>query len=133
MKFQGQITIPSDISNISKIENLIDEQQSRVLKGEDDYAKILISVVEAVNNAIIHGNKSDVSKNVLIHYSYNNKTAVYTITDCGQGFDYEHVPDPTAPENIEKICGRGIYLMRLLSDKIEFSNEGRVVTLTFNL
>nr|MCR5697458.1 ATP-binding protein [Marinilabiliaceae bacterium] len=70
MKFQGQISLSSDVSNISKVENLIDEQQTRIIKGDDVYAKILISVVEAVNNAIIHGNKSDSSKNVLVHYSY---------------------------------------------------------------
>ena len=133
MKFQGQISLSSDVANISKIENLIDEQQTRIIKGDDVYAKILISVVEAVNNAVIHGNKSDSSKNVLVHYSYTNKNIVYTITDCGNGFDYKNVPDPTAPENVDKVCGRGIYLMKLLSDKLEFSNEGRVVSLTFNL
>ena len=133
MKFQGQISLSSDVANISKIENLIDEQQTRIIKGDDVYAKILISVVEAVNNAIIHGNKSDSSKNVLVHYSYTNKSIVYTITDSGNGFDYKSVPDPTAPENVDKVCGRGIYLMKLLSDKLEFSNEGRVVSLTFNL
>ncbi|MCR5696941.1 MAG: ATP-binding protein, partial [Marinilabiliaceae bacterium] len=72
-------------------------------------------------------------KNNELTHSYSNKSIVYTITDSGNGFDYNNIPDPTAPENVDKVCGRGIYLMKLLSDKIEFSNEGRVVSLTFNL
>ena len=56
-----------------------------------------------------------------------------TIIDQGNGFDYKNIPDPTAPENVEKISGRGIFLMVKLADKIVFNNEGRVVNLTFNL
>ena len=45
----------------------------------------------------------------------------FTIQDEGTGFDYENVPDPTAPENIEKVGGRGIFLMKELSDEVSFS------------
>ncbi|MBP5366082.1 MAG: ATP-binding protein [Bacteroidales bacterium] len=130
---EDTIVIPSDLSNINQIEKLIDNQSS-ILKFDDEvYGKLLLSVVEAVNNCIVHGNKSDVKKNVTIDYVIDNNYIEYKISDEGKGFDYNSVPDPTLAENLEKDCGRGIYLMRHLSDNVEFSNNGSTVTLKFCL
>jgi len=56
---------------------------------------------------------------------------VFSIVDQGGGFDFTNLPDPLLPENLEKPNGRGIFLMKNLSDKIEFFDEGRKVCITF--
>lgn len=128
---EDTLVIDSDIQNIANIEKLIDNQSS-ILKFDDDvYGKLLLAVVEAVNNAIVHGNKSDISKKVTINYIIDNNCITYTISDEGNGFDPNNIPDPTTMENLVKDCGRGIYLMKHLSDTIEFSNNGSTVTLKF--
>lgn len=127
------LNIGSNIQNISEIETLIDSLCSYYKLSDDVYGKLLLSIVEAVNNAIIHGNKSDMTKNVGISYEIDTDGISFTVSDEGDGFNPAIVPDPTAPENLEKPCGRGIYLMRHLSDDICFSDNGRCVTLKFSL
>jgi serine/threonine-protein kinase RsbW len=101
--------------------------------GEDNFGNILIAVTEAVNNAIQHGNKLDPAKDIQISFKSNNKEICFKVQDEGNGFDYTRIPDPTAPENIEKPHGRGIFLMNSLADKVEFADNGKTVTLSFNL
>ena len=55
------------------------------------------------------------------------------MNDEGDGFDYTNIPDPTLPDNIDKIAGRGLYLMKTLSNELIFENNGASVTLVFNL
>ena len=62
----------------------------------------------------------------------NNQFRV-TVNDEGDGFDYTNIPDPTLPDNIDKIAGRGLYLMKTLSNELIFENNGASVTLVFNL
>ncbi|HJZ41968.1 MAG TPA: ATP-binding protein [Bacteroidales bacterium] len=97
------------------------------------YGNILITALEAANNAILHGNKLDENKNVIITVRIEEKKLLIKIEDEGNGFDYKNVPDPTAPENIENVNGRGIFLMEKLSDQIEFTRNGATVELEFNL
>lgn len=127
------IILDSNIQNVSVIEKLIDNYSS-VLKFNDElYGKLLLAVVEAVNNAIVHGNHEDESKKVSIHYVFNDSEILFTVTDEGEGFDPSLVPDPTAIENLEKDCGRGIYLMNCLCDEILFQDGGRTVMMKFSL
>lgn len=95
------------------------------------YPNILISLTEAVNNAIKHGNRSDKSKVVHIETRRRSDRLCCIITDEGNGFDYKSLPDPTAPENIEKIGGRGVFLMQQLSDRIKFLNNGSRIEMEF--
>ena len=92
----------------------------------------MIAVTEAVNNAIDHGNKKDESKSVHLTVGTTDETLCFSIEDEGEGFDYNNLPDPTAPENILKENGRGIFLMQNLADEMEFENDGRKVNLYFN-
>ena len=55
------------------------------------------------------------------------------IKDEGEGFDFNNLPDPTAPENLEKPTGRGVFLMKNLSDLVVFSDNGSVVEIHFKL
>ena len=127
------IDIASEISNIRKIEAVIDELSSELEINTDAYGKILIATLEAVNNAIIHGNKTDVTKHVNVDFALNDNKLNITVTDEGAGFNPYGVPDPTSPENIESLHGRGVYLMNSLADRIEFNTSGNQVTMTFKL
>jgi len=126
-----KLEIKSDVSNISEVEKLIDIVCEDLKLDEDNYGNILIAVTEAVNNAIIHGNQNNPNKLVEISVDKITNEAIFSITDQGGGFDFTNLPDPTAPENLEKPDGRGIFLMKNLSDKVEFFDEGRKVCITF--
>jgi len=125
------IQVPSLVENIRMIESFIDNAKERFDLDDDIYGNIMIAVTEAVNNAIKHGNANDKSKNVQLSLSLNESLIKFIVKDEGSGFDYQNLPDPTSPENIEKIGGRGIFLMKHLSDQVEFKEHGRIVELSF--
>lgn|SRR5690554_1520638 len=127
----SKITIHSDISNISLVEKLIDELSQQYSFHSDVYGKLLLAVVEGVNNAIVHGNKLVSEKKVTISYEVESNRISFTIRDEGQGFDHTLLPDPTTPENIERTHGRGVFLMKHLADELAFSDKGNEVKLTF--
>ena len=125
------IQVPSIMENIRMIESFIDNAKERFHLDDDIYGNIMIAVTEAVNNAIKHGNSSDKSKNVHLSLSLDDSMIKFVIKDEGNGFNYANLPDPTAPENLEKPGGRGIFLMKHLSDEVDFKEDGRVVELSF--
>lgn len=126
-----QLQFHSQPENIAVIERLIDEIRDGQSFQEECYGDVLIAMTEAVNNAIVHGNRLDENKLVFVEYELRNADLYFKITDQGPGFDFEHVPDPTSPENLEKPNGRGVFLMRQLSDECTFTDEGRVVEMLF--
>jgi serine/threonine-protein kinase RsbW len=125
------IIIESDIRNLRTVERAIDEISADLGLSPDNYGKIMVSAMEAVNNAIIHGNKSDWTKMVVIDILHKGKVLTISVEDQGTGFKPYEIPDPTKPENIEKISGRGVFLMSKLADKIEFNDNGNKVTMSF--
>ena len=125
------IQVPSLPDNIRIIESFIDNAKEKFHFNDDIYGNIMISVTESVNNAIRHGNQNDKSKNVSISLDLSDSLLRFRVEDEGSGFDYNNLPDPTAPENIEKPGGRGIFLMKHLADEVVFSNNGSVVDLVF--
>ncbi|WP_430817948.1 ATP-binding protein [Carboxylicivirga sp. N1E11] len=127
----NRIEFSSETKNINIVEKLIDDLCLEYNLHNDIYGKLLLAVVEGVNNAIVHGNKLDRDKKVVVLYRIDNKAIEFTIIDEGTGFDYTNIPDPTKPENLEKTHGRGIFLMHHLADDIEFENEGSRVTMFF--
>src|SRR5450755_1057578 len=100
------IEIPSISENIRMIESFIDNARERFQLDDDIYGNIMIAITEAVNNAIKHGNRSDSSKNVSLSLSLEERLIKFRVQDEGPGFDYENLPDPTSPENLEKPGGR---------------------------
>lgn len=128
-----KIQIPSLSENIRIIESFIDNAKDQYNFTDDIYGNIMIAVTESVNNAIVHGNQSDKSKNVQLSLNLEDNQVKFTIEDEGPGFDYENLPDPTAPENLEKPGGRGIFLMKNLCDEVSFSDNGKKVELSFYL
>jgi serine/threonine-protein kinase RsbW len=126
-----KIKIESKTINLRIVENTIEEITDEIGISQDNYGKILVSILEAVNNAILHGNNSNPEKFVDIEiYCKDNKLKI-TITDEGVGFRPETVPDPTIPENIESLNGRGVFLMSRLADEIKYTKRGNSVTMIF--
>lgn len=120
--------------SICELEHFVQSISQKYNICPDRYPDILISLTEAVNNAIIHGNGENRSKKVLIAHRYRKQNGLtFEISDEGQGFDYKSIPDPTRVENLEKCGGRGVFLMRQLSDRIKFANNGRTVIINFNV
>lgn len=128
-----QIQIPSMAENVRIIESFIDNAKDQFSLNDDIYGNIMIAVTESVNNAILHGNKADKNKNVDIKLKMEDNAIKFSVEDEGDGFEYEELPDPTAPENLTKTGGRGIFLMRHLCDEVNFKDNGRLVELTFYL
>jgi serine/threonine-protein kinase RsbW len=129
-KYQA-LKINSNTQSLRLVERLIEDVCQVYGVNEDCYGNMLIAVTEAVNNAIHHGNRNDPEKFVKIGFESESNTLIFSITDEGQGFDYSSLPDPTDPANIDKVSGRGVFLMQNLSDSIQFEQEGRRVLLGF--
>ena len=129
------LLIQSKQEEISKVETFVEDILKLTQVSEDSYGNILISVIEGVNNAINHGNNGDESKQVEItsYISDNKKNIIFKIKDEGSGFEYNNLPDPTAPENLENLGGRGVFLMKQLADMVVFENNGAVVELSFRI
>jgi serine/threonine-protein kinase RsbW len=126
-----RIELQSDWASIHIVEGLIDKVSSELNMPEDGYGNVLIAVTEALNNAIMHGNQSVVDKKIIVKVVDKGDKVSFIIEDEGKGFDFENLPDPTAPENIEKPNGRGVFLMRSLADEVVFHNTGNSVEISF--
>lgn len=133
LAFTERIEFPAKAENIALAEKLIDEACSRYQVHESLYGNILIALTEAVNNAIHHGNGLNPAKNVSLGYEAKENQLIFVVSDEGPGFDYQNLPDPTDPQNLEKPHGRGVFLMRALADEVEFSNSGSTAALAFSL
>ena len=129
--FTNSLQIVSQPESINIVEKLIEDLREEHSIHEDCFGNILVAVTEAVNNAIQHGNQFDPSKKVNITYEVEGDNLMFSVQDEGPGFDYYNLPDPTAPENLEKPTGRGIFLMKHLADQVIFSDNGKTVEMYF--
>jgi serine/threonine-protein kinase RsbW len=132
MQKNETIKISSRVENIHLVEKLIDAVCQEYNVNNDAYGNILIAVTEAVNNAINHGNQNNPNKFVDITFANDNKKLIFSISDEGSGFNFNDLPDPTDPENINKSGGRGVFLMKNLADSIQFLQNGKTILLSFN-
>ena len=127
------IRLNSDPSNVEKVSTFVETLANKFRFAPDTYGNILISLTEAVNNAIIHGNCRDQNKVVEVRTSKRKGRLAITVKDEGDGFDYSNLPDPTCSERVQKCGGRGVFLMRQLSDRCSFQDNGRIVEMQFKL
>lgn len=128
-----RLTIPSVPNSISQLEDFIKITFHKYNINPDRYPDILISLTEAVNNAIIHGNKGDRKKKVKIRLKQKNSSIIFVVSDEGCGFDVNELPDPTTSDNIECCGGRGVFIMTKLCDQIYFQNNGSTVEMCFHV
>ena len=127
------LNFDSKADNIVIAEKLVDDVCKRFSVDEDYYGNILIAVTEAVNNAINHGNRQNPDKKVHLEFIERGDRLSFSVRDEGEGFYHEALPDPTDPENLEKISGRGVFLMKHLADEVEFSENGTKVEMKFKV
>lgn len=126
------LRLPSTPNSIKDIEIFVQDLATRYPLGPEIYPNVLISLTEAVNNAICHGNKYDEKKFVNIAIKEKSRGFAIRVSDEGPGFNPVEVPDPTTKENITKLGGRGVFLIRQLSDNVQFLNKGRTIEMHFN-
>lgn len=128
------LQLPSKLESITTVENFIDNLSEKYNFNEETYANVLTCLSEAVINAIVHGNKQDETKKVFLNLEViENKRLIFTVADEGQGFDYNNLPDPTAPENLENYSGRGVYIIKKLADQCIFNTTGNEIELHFKI
>lgn len=116
------LEIESRRSNISKVEQLMIEANISCGLTDDEYGKMMIAVTEIAMNAIVHGNREDVSKKVKLNVECDESGIKIVITDEGEGFDIEHLPDPTTAENILDIHGRGVFIAKAMVDELDYEH-----------
>lgn len=114
-----ELVISSDFSNLPRVEKFIIELCKKAKLSSDQSDNMAIAVTELVNNAIIHGNKKDSQKKVIVSVQYFPDHVIVSVKDQGEGFDPAEVANPTDPQNLWKQNGRGIFLVRNLIDEVE--------------
>lgn len=119
--------------NVAHVEKLIDEICAFYNIGDEHYGNMLVALTEAVSNAIYHGNQLNPDKVVKFYYESKNGMLCFTVSDEGNGYNPELIPDPTDPQNLESPNGRGVFLMKKLTDGIKFHDEGRRIELQFRI
>jgi serine/threonine-protein kinase RsbW len=127
------LQLPSKQESITLLENLIEEIADKHNVSEDTFANMMTCLNEAVINAIIHGNKLADDKKVIVNADVEGKRIIWTVTDEGDGFDYNNLADPTAPENLENLTGRGVFIIKHLADQYVYNAKGNEVELHFKI
>jgi len=127
------LEISSNPDNIRSLEKLVEEIAQDFQLTAKIKCNLLVSLTEAVNNAIIHGNRADEQKKVKIHFRQQASTLSVVVEDEGEGFDPQQVPDPTNETHIQMCGGRGVYLMKELSDEVHYSRNGSCVEIRFHI
>jgi serine/threonine-protein kinase RsbW len=133
-RLNKELRIPSSLENLNQVEKFAEEICDDFYIFNTYYGNILLSLEEAVRNSILHGNRSDVQKEVIIRFNGRPGELCFTIEDEGDGFDVKGIPDPLeADEFLDQAPGTGIFLMRSLTDKLSFNPKGNQVELVFNI
>ena len=106
----SSIKLSSNPNNVEKVSTFVESLANKLRFAPDTYGNVLISLTEAVNNAIIHGNGQDENKVVEVRTATRNGKLAITVRDEGKGFDYTNLPDPTCSEKVRECGGRGVFL-----------------------
>jgi serine/threonine-protein kinase RsbW len=124
--------LESTLESVDNAEELAVGMAQRAGFDEDDLMKIGMAVRESMVNAVVHGNRYNANKKVRFSVAANSQRFTIQIADQGEGFRFEDVPDPLAPENIMRTSGRGIFLIRSFMDEFQMRHlepHGTEVTL----
>jgi serine/threonine-protein kinase RsbW len=125
-----EVAIPSDPSEARRVQEMIEKQLHDYHFDPREIFSIKLALEEALVNAIKHGNQMDPAKKVHIHVTVNQDRIDIRILDEGDGFRLDDVPDPMAPENLERPCGRGLLLMRHYMTEVTFHAPGNRLTMS---
>lgn len=116
------IEIESEKNNIRKVEDLMLKANNEFGLTDEEYGRMMIAVTEIAMNAIIHGNKENVNKNVQVAVECDEKEMIVIISDEGEGFDAENLPDPTLTENLLDLHGRGVFIAKAMVDDFYYKH-----------
>jgi len=119
--------LPTSLAEIRGTERDVLMRLRELAYDDDHLFAVRLALEEALVNAMRHGNQFDPNRSVRVSYRISPDRVEIRVVDEGHGFDPSQVPDPTADENLDKPCGRGIMLMRCYMDKVEFSPRGNEV------
>ncbi len=135
VKIEVEKKFSSDKKVISEIENLLKSIQKKIPFDSNKFHNILVASTEAVINAIQHGNRYNPNKKVVFKVIAEPNKIIVSVADEGEGFDPSTLEDPRTPENILKERGRGIFIIKELSDKtsITTSRYGTIISMEFNI
>jgi len=125
-----EVVISNDLLEARRVQREIEEALHAADYGDRDIFCAKLALEEALVNAVKHGNRMDPSKHVTVRYDVNPERLRIQVCDEGEGFDPTAVPDPTAPENIERPCGRGLLLMRRFMSSVVYDDRGNRVVMT---
>ena len=112
-------SLDSTLDSVDSAEELVLAMARRAGFDDDDLMKIGMAVRESMVNAVVHGNRYNANKKVRFSVSHNGQRLTIRIADEGEGFSFESLPDPLAPENLMRTSGRGIFLIRSFMDEFE--------------
>ncbi|MCX6234747.1 MAG: ATP-binding protein [Bacteroidetes bacterium] len=126
------LTISSSAGSIHQVERFIEDICDRFNLTNNYFGNISMAIMEAVDNAIKHGNKNCWDKKVSIRLDLEPGLLKFSVKDEGEGFNYYHIPDPTDPfsSSSEKV-GRGIFIIRSMADEIHYNAPGNELTMIF--
>lgn len=125
----------SSRSEVTRVEKFLKQVNKQLHLDDGTIYRLLISCTEAVNNAIIHGNKSSPDKKVIVRCRAGKNAIIIHVRDEGEGFDHRNLPDPREEKNLLKESGRGVFLIRSLMDTVTFRRlkHGSVVDMKIKL
>src|SRR2546430_15561414 len=115
-----ELDIPNDVRHIERVVERVQRECQAMAYGQRQVMlNVPVALTEALSNAILRGNADDPSKHVHVRAQVDRRELVVEVADEGAGFDYDSLLiDPTAPENLEREDGRGLFLMRKLMDRV---------------
>ena len=119
-KIPHGVAFPSSQKFLSAVDRYVEEELKKAGFAKDVIADVAISVSEFVNNAILHGNRKDESKQVTLEFFRTPAEVIIYVEDEGEGFDQNQVANPLEGENLLKEVGRGIFIAKMLVDAVEF-------------
>jgi serine/threonine-protein kinase RsbW len=130
-----RLTLPSNLKAVGRLEGFLKKLERHVHLDEIQMHKLMVSLTEAVNNAIVHGNKQDPKKKVSVVCEILPGWLLFIVHDEGNGFHPDQVASPLRQENLLRESGRGVFLMRTLMDRVEFERKqtGMEVSLWLNI
>ncbi len=127
----GKLVLPSVLTELEKVDCLTVECAKVAGMSKDQTMMVAIAVIEAVTNAIVHGNEFAEEKSVTLKFDCEPGLVKVTVHDEGDGFDLACVWDPTSEEHQLECSGRGIYIMREVMDTVDFDmSDGITVVMT---
>lgn len=129
------LVLTSNPTQITRVEKFLERVNHRLHLDDVKFNKLFVATTEAVNNSIVHGNKRDPKKKVVLTCEVNNSNLIVRVHDDGTGVDTARLPNPLDEKNLLRENGRGVFLMHSLMDSVEFgvTPDGAEVIMTMAL